>query len=110
MPHIDPPDGAPPSQVPDSIFDQVDKDADGKMTEAEFTAWAGHNKQQATEFLAFLDETDFGAQSASVSFEDKLAVFWLKAVMEFDDNVVWSHFVLSSRECVMYNDIIYICV
>ena len=77
-----------------SIFDQVDKDADGKMTEAEFTVWARQNKQQASQFLAFLDETDFGAQSASVSFEDKVAVFWLKAVMEFDDNVVWSHSVL----------------
>ena len=41
------------------IFDQVDKDADGKLTEAEFAAWADRNRDHAHEFLAVLCDADF---------------------------------------------------
>ena len=68
------------------VFDQIDKDADGKLTEREFAAWAELNQQKAGEFFGFLDKNDF-ENGGAASFKDKTGVFWLKAVMEFDDNV-----------------------
>ena len=43
------------------IFDEVDKNSDGEMTEAEFTDWAELNQERANEFLQVLDEKDFEA-------------------------------------------------
>ena len=44
------------------VFDQVAKNADGKLTEAEFAAWAGQQQQQATQLLVVLNQADFGAR------------------------------------------------
>jgi len=73
-------------EMAESIFDEVDKDEDGKMTEKEFTAWAEHNLDKASMFFAFLDENDF-RNAEVLSFQDKVGAFWMKAVFEFDDNV-----------------------
>ena len=88
------------AETPESIFDQVDKDADGKLTEKEFAIWAEHNQEKAGIFFSFLDENDFQG-GGGVSFKDKVGVFWLKAVMEFDDNVDMK---LDKAEfCTLYN-------
>jgi Ca2+-binding EF-hand superfamily protein len=75
----------------DSVFDEVDKDQDGKMTEEEFCTWAEHNLSKAGMFFAFLDEDDFQTGVSVIgevlSFQDKVGAFWMKAVFEFDDNV-----------------------
>ena len=44
-----------------SIFDQVDTNADGKLTEGEFAAWAEKHVDQAFEFLDTLCDADFNA-------------------------------------------------
>ena len=41
------------------IFDAVDKNEDGKLAEAEFKVWAEQHSDQANEFFAVLDETEF---------------------------------------------------
>ena len=88
------------AETAESIFDQVDKDADGKLTEKEFAIWAEHNQEKAGIFFSFLDENDFQG-GGGVSFKDKVGVFWLKAVMEFDDNVDMK---LDKAEfCTLYN-------
>lgn len=58
--------GSPMSPLDESaalIFDEVDKNSDGEMTEAEFTAWADLNQDRANEFLRVLDEKDFEASA-----------------------------------------------
>ena len=74
------------AETAEAIFEQVDDNQDGKITENEFAFWSIQNPQKAEVFFAFLDENDF-QNGDVVSFKDKVGVFWLKAVMEFDDNV-----------------------
>lgn len=71
----------------ESVFEAIDKNKDGKLTQEEFAAWAENNPKEAEEFFCFVAKSNFKDGNDDVPFKEKVGVFWLKALVEEDKNV-----------------------